>query len=96
MASIVVVGSYNRDVSLFVTRLPAPGETRLSLGRLESPGGKHLVSVSCEGAWVLLKLAPGTYTISAHLQGGMGHAATTTIRAPAHGQGRFVVVFPDA
>jgi ribokinase len=37
---IVVVGSYNHDVSLSVTRLPAPGETTLSLGRLESPGGK--------------------------------------------------------
>jgi ribokinase len=37
---IVVVGSYNHDVSLSVARLPAPGETCLSLGRLESPGGK--------------------------------------------------------
>jgi ribokinase len=37
---IVVVGSYNRDVSLFVAHLPAPGETCLSTGRLESPGGK--------------------------------------------------------
>jgi ribokinase len=39
-AEIVVVGSYNRDVSFSVVRLPAPGETCLSLGRLESPGGK--------------------------------------------------------
>jgi len=39
-AEIVVVGSYNHDVSLSVARLPAPGETCLSLGRLESPGGK--------------------------------------------------------
>ncbi|HZZ90598.1 MAG TPA: PfkB family carbohydrate kinase, partial [Caulobacteraceae bacterium] len=38
--SVVVVGSYNRDVSFSVLRLPAPGETCLSLGRLESPGGK--------------------------------------------------------
>ncbi len=37
---IVVVGSYNHDVSLAVRRLPSPGETCLSLGRLESPGGK--------------------------------------------------------
>ena len=40
MAEIVVVGSYNRDVAFFVPRLPAPGETCLSTGRLESPGGK--------------------------------------------------------
>ncbi len=39
-AEIVVVGSYNRDVSVSVERLPAPGETCLGLGRLESPGGK--------------------------------------------------------
>lgn len=38
--SIVVVGSYNRDLALSVARLPAPGETCLGLGRLESPGGK--------------------------------------------------------
>jgi ribokinase len=40
LAEIVVVGSYNRDVSVSVQRLPAPGETCLGLGRLESPGGK--------------------------------------------------------
>ena len=39
-AQIVVVGSYNHDVSFSVLRLPAPGETCLSLGRLDSPGGK--------------------------------------------------------
>jgi ribokinase len=37
---IVVVGSYNRDVALYVDRLPGPGETVLGNGRLESPGGK--------------------------------------------------------
>jgi ribokinase len=37
---IVVVGSYNRDIALSVAHLPAPGETCLGLGRLESPGGK--------------------------------------------------------
>lgn len=39
-AQIVVVGSYNRDLVFSVARLPAPGETCLSLGRLEAPGGK--------------------------------------------------------
>jgi ribokinase len=39
-AQIVVVGSYNHDVSFSVARLPAPGETCLSLARLDSPGGK--------------------------------------------------------
>jgi len=39
-AQIVVVGSYNHDISFSVARLPAPGETCLSIGRLDSPGGK--------------------------------------------------------
>jgi len=39
-AEIVVVGGYNRDVSVQLKHLPAPGETCLGLGRLESPGGK--------------------------------------------------------
>src|SRR5579872_3765153 len=39
-AQIVVVGSYNHDISFSVARLPGPGETCLSLGRLDSPGGK--------------------------------------------------------
>jgi ribokinase len=37
---IVVVGSYNRDAAFQVRHLPAPGETCLAIGRLESPGGK--------------------------------------------------------
>jgi len=40
VVQIVVVGSYNRDLALRVDQFPAPGETRLSLGRIESPGGK--------------------------------------------------------
>ncbi|MDE2487523.1 MAG: ribokinase [Alphaproteobacteria bacterium] len=39
-ADIVVVGSYNLDLVLTVERLPAPGETCLSLSRGRSPGGK--------------------------------------------------------
>ncbi len=37
---IVVVGSYNRDLCLRVDQFPIPGETRLSLGRNVSAGGK--------------------------------------------------------
>ncbi len=37
---IVVIGSYNRDISLRVARLPRPGETLLGADYLESHGGK--------------------------------------------------------
>jgi ribokinase len=59
---IVVVGSYNRDVSLQVARLPAPGETCLSLGRLESPGGKgsnQAIQAARAGAGVAMVAALG-------------------------------------
>lgn len=39
-AQIVVIGGYNRDLSLSVDRFPGPGETCLSTGRMDSPGGK--------------------------------------------------------
>ena len=38
--NIVVVGSYNHDITLKLAHLPAPGETCLSHGRLDAPGGK--------------------------------------------------------
>jgi ribokinase len=39
-AEVVVIGSYNADLILSVARLPSPGETCLSLGRQDAPGGK--------------------------------------------------------
>ncbi len=59
---IVVVGSYNHDVSLAVARLPAPGETCLSQGRLESPGGKgsnQAIQAARAGAGVAMVAAVG-------------------------------------
>jgi ribokinase len=59
---IVVVGSYNRDIALSVARLPAPGETCLGLGRLESPGGKgsnQAIQAARSGARVAMLAAIG-------------------------------------
>lgn len=39
-SSLVVVGSYNRDISLLMERFPEPGETCLTINRTESHGGK--------------------------------------------------------
>jgi ribokinase len=38
--ALVVLGSYNRDVSLLLKRFPEPGETCLALNRTEAHGGK--------------------------------------------------------
>jgi ribokinase len=59
---IAVVGSYNHDVSLSVGRLPAPGETVLGLGRLQSPGGKgsnQAIQAARAGARVAMLAAIG-------------------------------------
>ena len=59
---IVVVGSYNHDISLSVARLPVPGETCLGLGRLESPGGKgsnQAIQAARAGASVAIVAAVG-------------------------------------
>lgn len=58
--------------------------------------GQVLVDVGCEGPWVLLKLTPGQrYTLSARVKGSGAGTKDTTITVPTHGQGRFVLTFPD-
>ena len=61
---------------------------------LFAAGGKQLAELDCAGAWVLFKLAPGTYKIEATLlnnQGGGVHGATFS--PPATGQKRVVLQF---
>jgi ribokinase len=73
---IVVVGSYNHDISFSVRRLPAPGETCLSEGRLESPGGKgsnQAIQAARAGARVGMVAAVG--------QDGPGDAAMALWKA---------------
>lgn len=55
-------------------------------------GGKSLVSVSCSGPWLLFRLAPGRYDISATLN---GEVKTGTVFAPATGQGEVIIRFLD-
>ncbi len=40
MAKVVVIGSFNMDITVFSERLPKPGETVLGGRTLQSPGGK--------------------------------------------------------
>jgi hypothetical protein len=56
-----------------------------------------LFSLTCEGPWVLLKLAPGsTYQVEAKLTERDTAPRSAVVKAPAHGQARFVITFPDA
>ena len=70
-ADIVVVGSYNKDVTLSVARLPAPGETLLALSRSECPGGK-----GCNQAIQAARCGAATAMIAAVGEDAAGIAAS--------------------
>jgi hypothetical protein len=64
---------------------------------LSDAKGKAVLSAWCEGPWILLKLPSGkTFKVD----GQVGRAATQTVsakvKAPSHGQARFVLNFPSA
>ena len=62
---------------------------------LASAGGKTITTLDCAGAWVLFRLPPGNYKITANLLGQQGAAPRSiTISPPASGQKRFVIQFP--
>jgi hypothetical protein len=61
---------------------------------LSSAGGKSLASVDCDGAWVLFKLAPGSYSVTATLTGAQGGGARSAhFSPPPTGQKRVVLDF---
>lgn len=60
-----------------------------------SGGGKTMASFDCAGSWVLFRVAPGSYKVSATLlynQGGGTRSATFS--PPASGQKRVEIQFP--
>lgn len=58
-----------------------------------SKDGKDLVSVHCEGPWVLAKVPAGRYRITGVLE---GQSAEAKAFAPATGQGRIILRFPNS
>jgi hypothetical protein len=64
---------------------------------LQDAKGATLLSVSCEGPWVLLKLPAGKpYIVHASLSEVPENSKSVTIKAPSHGQARFVLTFSNA
>jgi hypothetical protein len=56
--------------------------------------GARLFTVICPGAWLLLKLpGPTAYRVDALVNGRA--APTTTVKSPAKGQQRVILVFPE-
>lgn len=58
-----------------------------------SKDGKDVVSVHCEGPWVLVKIPAGRYRITGALE---GQNAQANAFAPATGQGRVILRFPNS
>jgi hypothetical protein len=55
--------------------------------------GQPLLSVRCNGPWLLLRLAPGAYRIAGEFETRM---AAANANVPARGQGRVTLRFPNA
>lgn len=61
---------------------------------LSTAEGKHLASVDCDGPWVLFKLAPGRYKVTATLIGeASAGTSSATFSPPASGQKRVELGF---
>ena len=58
-------------------------------------GSKQLTSLDCPASWVLFKLEPGTYKVTASILGSQAKPATATFSPPKSGQKRVVLRFPD-
>lgn len=58
--------------------------------------GRELVNVSCDAPWVLLRLPKGAYRVEGRLTGSDAKPRSAPFEAPAAGQLRVVLQFPDA
>ncbi len=55
--------------------------------------GQTLVRVACGGPWVLARLSPGAYTVTASFE---GQSASSPVNVPIEGQGRLILRFPES
>jgi len=78
-------------------RLEFAGGERQYLADLDvaitSANGEELLAVHCGGPWLLVNLAPGKYRVRAQFEHRLTKTAAFT--APAQGQKRIVVAFPE-
>ena len=97
-ADVVVVGSFNHDIVLSVANLPAPGETCLSSGRLDSPGGKgsnQAIQAARCGARVAILAAIGADAAgeaALEVWAADGVDAALAPRLPGHATGMAVIL----
>jgi hypothetical protein len=64
---------------------------------LRDSRGAELLTVACEGPWVLLKLPAGqSYGVEGQVTQPGVAPVTSAVSPPSHGQTRVVLTFPDA
>ena len=61
---------------------------------LTDVAGAPLAEFDCSGSWVLLKLPPGLYTVSARLTAATSAPVIAKFQPPQTGQSRVVLRFP--
>ncbi|MGQ0741406.1 MAG: hypothetical protein ACT4OG_03805 [Alphaproteobacteria bacterium] len=71
----------------------AGGRSYVANEQVRISGGGAELEVFCSGPWVLAKLPPGRYQVTASVEGGGTRSATVTV--PADGQKRVVLHFPE-
>lgn len=62
---------------------------------LSDEEGRAIATVRCSGPWILIKLPVGVYRMSGTLEGQPAASASARVTAPANGQKRVVLRFPD-
>ena len=76
-------------------RIELVGRAGEFLGQAEvslSQNNEAVISVRCGGPWLLLRLPPGVYDVSAQVE---TVTKTGRVTVPATGQGRLVLRFPE-
>ena len=63
---------------------------------LSGKGGAEIARVTCEGPWIMLKPAPGTYKLEGWLPGGGLKHQITSVTPPASGQRIVTLDFPQS
>jgi hypothetical protein len=64
--------------------------------RITDAKGDPVVSIACEGPWILLTLPPGTYRVEGRLTGTDAKPQTGYFKPSHGGQSRLELSFPDA
>ncbi len=76
-------------------RIELVGRAGEYLGAAEvslSQNAEAIISVRCSGPWLLLRLPPGNYDVTASVE---NISKTSRVTVPMTGQGRLVLRFPE-